>query len=164
MPHANDDSRLGQAADVAATLGLELRARRKALGISMAAAADAARVSRVTWHRLEKGEATVALGSLLAAARVLGMNLCLQVTDAVSPAAEYPLDGVLPLYIRLDDYPQLRHLAWQVGDATQVVSPREAIGLYERNWRHLQPELLEPKERALIDALRQVFGVEELRV
>lgn len=164
MPHATDDSRLNQATDVAATLGLALRARRKTLGISMAAAADAACISRVTWHRLEKGEATVALGSLLAAARVLGVDLRLQSADTAPPAAEYSLDDALPLHIRLDDYPQLRRLAWQVGDATQRVSPHEALGLYERNWRHLQPELLEQKERALIDALRQVFGVEELRV
>ncbi|MEW9624524.1 helix-turn-helix domain-containing protein [Rhodanobacter geophilus] len=145
-------------------LGAALRARRKALGISMAAAAEAAQVSRITWHRLEKGEATVALGSLLAAARVLGMDLRLQAKDASSPVAEYPLDVGLPLHIRLDDYPQLRSLAWQVGDATQAVSPREALGLYQRNWRHLQPELLEPEERALIDALREVYGADDLRV
>ncbi len=164
MPHAIDGPRPDQATDMAATLGLALRARRKALGISMAAAADAARISRVTWHRLEKGEATVALGSLLAAARVLGMKPQLQATDEALPVTTYPFEVGLPLHIRLDDYPQLRRLAWQVGDATQAVSPREALGLYQRNWRHLQPELLEPKERALIDALRQVYGADDLRV
>lgn len=164
MPHPIDDPRPDQASDAAAALGQALRARRKALGISMAAAADAARISRVTWHRLEKGEATVALGSLHAAARVLGVELRLQAPDTARPAAEHPVEAWLPLQVRLDDYPQLTRLAWQVGDATRVVSPREALGLYERNWRHLQPELLEPKERALIDALRQVFGAEELHV
>ena len=69
----------------------------------------------------------------------------------------------LPLRIRLSDYPQLRRLAWQL-DAGQALSPREALGIYERNLRHLQPELIEPHERALIDALGQVFGVEGLRV
>lgn len=164
MPHAAADARHDQAKGVAVALGLALRARRKALGISMAAAADAAGISRVTWHRLEKGEATVALGSLLAAARVLGVDLRLQAAGVASPVAESALADALPLHLRLDEYPQLRRLAWQVGDAAQVVSPREALGLYERNWRHLQPEWLEPKERALIDALRQVFGAEDLHV
>lgn len=163
MPVADAQPHAERASEMVA-LGLVLRARRKALGISMAAAAEAAQISRVTWHRLEKGEVTVALGSLLAAARVLGLDLRLQAAGPTSPMAEYPLDAWLPLHIRLGDYPQLRRLAWQVGDATQAVSPREALGLYQRNWRHLQPELLEPKERALIAALRQVYGADDLRV
>lgn len=145
-----------------AELGRALRQQRKALGISATAAAEAARVSRVTWHRLEKGESTVALGSLQKAANVLGLDVCL-VPAGAQPAAVPAGDG-LPLRIRLDDYPQLRRLAWQVADGTQVLTPKEALGMYERNWRHLQPELLETRERSLIEALRQVFGAEDLRV
>ena len=152
------------AEDTARQLGTALRARRKTLGITATAAAEAAQVSRVTWHRLEKGEATVALGSLLAAARVLGMELQLEVAGAQPAAAEVPLDAWLPLQIRLDDYPQLRELAWQVRDGAERLSPSEALGLYERNWRYVRPEALKPKERALIDALRQTFGAESLRV
>lgn len=151
-------------ADTATRLGLAMRARRKDLGITITAAAQAARVSRVTWHRLENGEATVALGSLLAAARVLGMDLQLKVGDVAPVVPDMPLDAWLPLQIRLDDYPQLRELAWQVGDGAERLSPREALGLYERNWRHVRPETLEPRERALIDALRRTFGAEALRV
>lgn len=151
-------------ADTATRLGLAMRTRRKDLGISVTAAAEAARISRVTWHRLEKGEATVALGSLIAAAGVLGMDLQLVPGNAGPAAADVPLDAWLPLQIRLDDYPQLRELAWQVGDGAERLSPREALGLYERNWRHVRPEALEPEERALIDALRRTFGAEALRV
>lgn len=151
--------------EAAATLGQAVRARRKAMGITTTAAAEAAGMSRVTWHRLEKGESTVALGSWLAAARVLGMALLLPGDAKPSPASLVPSpDDWLPLRIRLADYPQLRRLAWQVGDATETLSPREALGLYGRNWRHVQPELLEPKERALIDALRQAFGEDALGV
>jgi transcriptional regulator with XRE-family HTH domain len=150
--------------EAAARLGQALRARRKALGINTTAAAEAAGMSRVTWHRLEKGEPTVTLGSWLAAARVLDMDLPL-LGDAESAASPVPSpDDWLPLRIRLADYPQLRRLAWQVGDATETLSPREAVGLYGRNWRHVQPELLEAKERALIDALREAFGDDTLRV
>lgn len=163
MPAADDQPNPEPAREMA-RLGTALRTRRKALGISMTAAAEAAQISRVTWHRLEKGEPTVALGSLLAAARVLDLDLRLQAAGAAPPAMRYPFDAGLPLHIRLDDYPQLRRLAWQVGDATQTLSPREALGLYQRNWRHLQPELLEPREGALIDALRLVYGADDLRV
>ena len=44
------------------------------------------------------------------------------------------------------------------------MAPREALGLYERNWRHVRPDSLEPRERALLDALRRTFGAESLRV
>ena len=151
--------------NAAATLGRAIRARRKALGINTTAAAEAAGMSRVTWHRLEKGEPTVTLGSWLAAARALQMDLPLPGEVEPSPASHVPSPGDwLPLRIRLADYPQLRRLAWQVGDATETLSPREAVGLYGRNWRHVQPELLEPNERALIEALRQAFGEDVLDV
>jgi len=148
--------------EAARVLGGALRARRKALGISSAAAAEAAGISRVTWHRLEKGEGSVALRSFLDAARVLGLHAVLD-DGSISAATEaMPPDAWLPLHIRLDDYPQLRRLAWQVGDGAQVLSPREALGLYERNWRHLPTDRLEAREKALIDALRQAFGPKSL--
>lgn len=163
MPHPPPDKRPFEP-DAAITLGRMLRERRKALGVSATAAAEAAQVSRVTWHRLEKGETTVALGSLLAAAHVLKMELRLQAPGEEAAESVGPLDAALPLRIGLADYPQLRRLAWQVGDEAQALSPLEALGLYERNWRHLQPELLEPGEQALIQALRQVYGEDRLRV
>lgn len=144
-------------------LGQALRAARQALGITVTAAAQAAQVSRVTWHRLEKGEPTVALGALVAAAGVLDMTLALVPLGAgdVPPTSH---EGHLPLQILLADYPQLRQLAWQVGDRQPVLTPREALGLYERNWRHMQHSALEPREQALLDALRRVFGAEFLNV
>jgi transcriptional regulator with XRE-family HTH domain len=155
---------IGATDDTATRLGLALRTRRKALGISATTAAETARISRVTWHRLEKGEPTVAVGSLLAAARVLDMNLCLQTGDAKPTVQAISLEDFLPLRIRLEEYSQLRSLAWQVANGAQTLSPREALGLYERNWRHVQVQKLEPHERALIGALRHAFDADELRV
>lgn len=146
-------------------LGQALRAARQALGITVTAAAQAAQVSRVTWHRLEKGEPTVALGALMAAAQVLDMALTLVPSGAEDIRMQSRLlDDHLPLQIELADYPQLRQLAWQVGDRQQVLTPREALGLYERNWRHMQHAALELREQALLDALRGVFGAEFLNV
>jgi transcriptional regulator with XRE-family HTH domain len=152
------------AADAAAkTAGQSLRARRKALGISMTAAAEAAQMSRVTWYRLEKGEAGVAWGFLLAAATVLGLQIHLLPEDATqseteSTGQQLSLQQWLPLDIALADFPGLQRLAWQLQEGLDHVTPREAWGLYDRNWRHLDVEGLTSRERALIGALGKTFG------
>lgn len=140
-------------------LGAMLRSRRKALGISMTAAAEAAGMSRVTWHRLEKGEMTVAWGSVLAAARVLDMVLSIDAIGVGGSGAATPPDpsAWMPLQIPLADYPGLRELAWQIREGVDRLSPREAWEIYDRNGRHLDTATLSTAERALIDALRQMF-------
>lgn len=144
-------------------MGRSLRARRKTLGISMTAAAEAARMSRVTWHRLEKGESGVAWDFLLAAASALDLQL--QLLPREPGAVERPstrpppsLDDWLPLEIALADFPGLHRLAWQLREGLDHVTPREAWGLYERNWRHLEVDALPRDERALITALGKIFG------
>lgn len=65
--------------------------------------------------------------------------------------------GALPLRIRLAEYPQLKLLAWQV-QGTDELLPREAYGIYQRNWRHVDTLALMPHEARLIEALRTVYG------
>lgn len=145
---------LGQAQQ----LGVALRAHRKALGINMTAAAEAAGISRITWYRLEKGEPGVSWGALLAAAHVIGKELHL--SDAGDPArvADTLLLGALPLEIVLSEFPELRRLAWQIGGRVETLMPREAAGIYVRNARHLEAAALSEHEKHLMRALRQVFG------
>lgn len=140
-------------------LGAALRARRKTLGISMTAAAEAAGMSRVTWHRLEKGEMTVAWGSVLAAARVLDMVLTIDEVGVGALKVATPPDPTawIPLQIRLADYTGLRELAWQIREGLDWLSPREAWEIYERNGRHLDTANLSAAERALIESLRGLF-------
>jgi hypothetical protein len=71
--------------------------------------------------------------------------------------AEEARRGWIPARIRLAEYPQLKQLAWQVQGAGEL-TPREALGIYERNWRHLDFPALEPRERDLVDSLRTVLG------
>ncbi len=139
-------------------LGSALRARRKALGINMAAAAEVAGMSRVTWHRLEKGEPGVAWGFVLAAAAALGLDLRLGDPGDAAMEAAPRLDEFLPLRIHLADFPGLRRLAWQVGEGVEALTPREAFGLYARNLRHLDTDALSTRERWLLHALREVYG------
>lgn len=139
--------------------GKALRKRRKALGISMQAAADAAGMSRLTWRRLEQGEPGVALGFMLSAVRVLGMNLQLELAGEDQERAAPPSPPQwLPLEIHLADYPGLQRLAWQLRKGVETLTPREAWELYERNGRHLDAQTLSPEEKALMRALHAVFG------
>jgi len=61
------------------------------------------------------------------------------------------------LGIKINHYPQLRRLAWnQPADA--VIAERDALALYEREWRFVNPAQLETQERELIDRLVKEYG------
>ncbi len=151
------------AEEAARELGRELRSRRKALGVSMTVAAQSAGMSRVTWHRLEKGESGVAWSFLLAAAEALDLDVRLvprTVGAVASPAkpSRPSLQNWLPLRIQLDEFPGLQRLAWQLRGHVESLAPREAWELYERNRRHLDVGTLSSDEHDLIQALGRVFG------
>lgn len=134
-------------------LGAQIRARRRQLGVSATAAAESAGISRVTWYRIEKGEASVAAAGYANAVHVLGMHWRLGAEEDGLSAGSPELDGWLPARISVADYPELKKLAWQVsGD--EVLTPREALSIYERNVRHLDNSALTARERGLIAALR----------
>ncbi len=139
-------------------LGQRIRARRKALRVSATTAAEAAGLSRVTLHRIERGEPSVTIGAYLNAMVALGliMDIAPQPPSAGAPDAQ-PDAPALPARIRLADYPQLRQLAWHIPGATEL-TPEEALGLYERNWRHIDPARLQAHERALVQALAASLG------
>jgi transcriptional regulator with XRE-family HTH domain len=132
-------------------LGERLRAIRKRQRVTTVAAAEAAGISRLTLHRIERGEPTVAIGAWVATASALGLVL-----ELVDPAASRQ-PARLPRKIRLRDYPQLKKLAWQLHGVTEL-APREALQIYERNWRHLDREALSQEEASLIDALSRELG------
>jgi transcriptional regulator with XRE-family HTH domain len=134
-----------------ALLGERLRAMRKRQRVSAVAAAEAAGISRVTLHRIERGEPTVAIGAWVAAASALGLAFDLPDANAAGKAIE------LPEKLRLRDYPQLKKLAWQL-HGVEEISPSEALQLYERNWRHVDRTALSEEEAALIDMLSREIG------
>jgi transcriptional regulator with XRE-family HTH domain len=143
-------------------LGAQLRARRKALRVSSTAAAEAAGMSRVTLHRIEKGEPSVAAGAWANAMAALGMSLvALNTEDAHTAgpggASRVDLADWIPVRVRLADYPQLKALAWQV-HGTDALTPIEALGIYERNARHLDTAAMSLTEQALLQALRTGLG------
>lgn len=142
-------------------LGQQLRARRKALRVSSTAAAEAAGMSRVTLHRIEKGEPSVAGGAWAQAMAALGMVLqarkAEEPTSADNQGSPANMAEWIPVQVRLQNYPQLKALAWQV-HGTDTLSPAEAWGIYERNARHLDMAAMSPTELALLQALRTGLG------
>ena len=134
------------------TLGERLRAARRPQLVSAAAAAEAAGMSRVTWHRIERGEPSVTAGAWLATGRAVGLQLG-WVDESVPATTGAPL----PDRIVLAQFPALRQLAWQQPD-TRELSPQDALALYERNWRHVDKQALTMREIALIQALSNVLG------
>lgn len=140
-------------------LGEQLRARRKALHLSATVTAESAGISRVTLHRIEKGEPSATMGAWCNVMNALGMVPAL-VDPASGPAcAQLPgtLAGWIPARIRLADYPQLKALAWQV-HGTDALTPTEALDIYERNARHLDLSAMADNEQALLKALRLAFS------
>ena len=146
------------AATKLAALGERIRARRKALKVSAVDAAEAAGMSRVTLQRIERGEPSVTMGAYIGAATAVGLEL-----DLVDPRERRRGAGgarnrpPLPSRIRLVDHPQLKKLAWQL-HGVESLTPDEALGLYERNWRHVDAAALDPAERALVTALAAHLG------
>ncbi|MFD2235692.1 hypothetical protein [Phaeospirillum tilakii] len=61
------------------------------------------------------------------------------------------------MIIRLDRYPQLRDLCWN-RPADSLLDGPEALALYERNWRFVEPQALTAEERDLIDQLVARYG------
>ena len=134
-------------------LGAQIRAQRKALRLSATVTAEAAGLSRVTLHRTEKGEPSVTMGARCSA--LAARRTGLQATPSAAPAAVPAPDrtGWIPARVPLADYPQWRALAWQV-HGTDTLTPAEALGIYERNARHLDMQAMSANELALLQALR----------
>ena len=145
-------------ADKLCTLGQQIRSHRKSLRISATTVAEAAGLSRVTLHRIEHGAPSVTMAAYMNVIAALGLGLNIATpTDRAASVPEVDRQGWIPARIRLADYPQLKQLAWQV-HGTDTLTPLEALGIYERQWRHLDVSALQLHEQQLIDALRLGLG------
>jgi hypothetical protein len=58
--------------------------------------------------------------------------------------------------IEVGRYPQLKLLCWN--RRNHFLTAQDAWSLYERNWRFVEPDQLEPSERQLIETLASRFG------
>jgi transcriptional regulator with XRE-family HTH domain len=138
-----------------AAVGARIRAQRARQGVTASAAAEAAGLSRVTLHRIERGERSVTIGAYLSVVAAVGLDL--ELIDPPAPKAAGAAGIAAAARVRLSDYPQLRRLAWHMPGVTDL-SPEEALSLYERNWRHIDHARVGAGERALLQALAATVG------
>ena len=76
---------------------------------------------------------------------------------ASSPHFAKALDEFLQdVVLEIERWPQLRELTWNRAD--RWIPAEEALALYERNWRFVEPERLQKDEANLIDRLKRRFG------
>lgn len=134
-------------------LGARIRLHRRALRVTAIDAAEAAGLSRMTLHRIEKGEPSVTMGAYMSAIAALGLEL--QLAEPGARSEKRGKDG-LPRAIRVADYPQLKRIAWQLADTE--LTPKEAFALYERNWRHVDRKAMDDRERDLVRRLSARIG------
>ena len=146
------DDAVSQLADI----GQLIMQHRKSFKITANAAAETAGISRVTLHRIEKGEYTVSMGAYLNVISALDLNLHLSAKTDIGNTANAGSVGKLPVRLSLAEYPQLKELAWHVQGVDEL-SLVEAHSIYERNKRFLDTENLSDTEQALIELLGVAF-------
>lgn len=140
-------------------LGAAIRTYRTAKRISAVIAAHSANISRITLHRIEHGEPSVAMGSYMSVLNALGMRI-----DAIdshqnekefqtheSDATMASSNG-LPDSIDISHYPQLRQIAWHIRDGFKLTH-EEAFNLYERYSYRLDMDRMSTNERDLYQKL-----------
>src|SRR5258708_26907288 len=82
---------------------------------------------------------------------------------AATPVFERALDDMLQdVVLDIDMWPKLRELAWN--RAVRWIPAEDALSLYERNWRFVNPCELTSAEADLIDRLKRRYGAGVLNV
>jgi transcriptional regulator with XRE-family HTH domain len=146
-------------------LGERLRKARLRRRLSAAEVALRAGITRVTLHRAEGGEPAITIGNIVKVLAALGLDddlgqlardqrMSRMVHDASLPARRSARKG---RRIAVDEYPQLKQIAWHMAPG-QDLSADEALALYERNWRHIDHEAMDTRERALLEQLTATVG------
>lgn len=135
-----------QPEDAPAALGLALRRARQRAQLTQAELAARAGIARQKLIQLEQGKPGVGLGAYVAAIAALGLEVALE-----------------PARVRLADYPQLRQLAWNRPQQDRIPE-RDALALYERNWRLIDRDHMPQHEQALLQRLVDQYGAGVLHV
>lgn len=61
------------------------------------------------------------------------------------------------MQVRVENFAQLRDLCWNRPTST-VLDGRDALAIYERNWRFVDRDALTDEERKLLDMLVARYG------
>lgn len=124
-------------------LGLQLRQRRQSLGLTLEECARRTGLSLRLLSEMERGKDGVSIGRVLRYARSLGVDL-----QAVAGESAR---------VDVDRFPELKLLAWQ-RPGQRFIDERDALALYESNWRFVDTQHLLPREAELIRQLSKRHG------
>jgi len=137
-----------------ASLGQRILLQRKKLKVAAESVALAAAISRITLHRIEKGEPGVSMGAYISVIIALGLNLSIQ---EVAPKLNVADEEKNPCEIAIKDYPQLKLISWQLKDDA-VLNALEAKNMYERNQKYILFNEMTEHEKKLIKQLGVEFN------
>ena len=137
-----------------ASLGQRILLQRKKLKVAAESVALAAAISRITLHRIEKGEPGVSMGAYISVIIALGLNLSIQ---EVAPKLNDADEEKNPCEIAIKDYPQLKLISWQLKDDA-VLNALEAKNMYERNQKYILFNEMTEHEKKLIKQLGVEFN------
>jgi transcriptional regulator with XRE-family HTH domain len=136
-----------------ANLGQRILLQRKKLKVAAESVALAAAISRITLHRIEKGEPGVSMGAYMSVIIALGLNLSIQ--EGAPKLNDVEGDNHLS-EIAIKDYPQLKLISWQLKDDA-VLNALEAKNMYERNQKYILFNEMTAHEKKLIKQLGVEF-------
>jgi hypothetical protein len=136
-----------------ASLGQRILLQRKKLKVAAESVALAAAISRITLHRIEKGEPGVSMGAYMSVIIALGLGLSIQ--EGAPKLNDLEEDNHLS-EISIKDYPQLKLISWQLKDDA-VLNAVEAKNMYERNQKYIRFNEMTEQEKKLIKQLGVVF-------
>jgi transcriptional regulator with XRE-family HTH domain len=137
-----------------ASLGQRILLQRKKLKVAAESVALAAAISRITLHRIEKGEPGVSMGAYISVIIALGLNLSIQ---EVAPKLNDAEEEKNPCEIAIKDYPQLKLISWQLKDDA-VLNALEAKNMYDRNQKYILFNEMTEHEKKLIKQLGVEFN------
>lgn len=139
----------------AVDIGKAIKQERKRLSVTAEALSGASGISRVTLHRIEKGEGASSLNSYLAV--VDALNLEFTLTENVKDEnRQLNQEDFIPVVVRLEDYPELKKISWHI-TGRDYLKPFEAHAMYERNARHLDEDNMTKREQLLMANLNRAF-------
>lgn len=137
-----------------ASLGQKILLQRKKLKVAAESVALAAAISRITLHRIEKGEPGVGMGAYMSVIIALGLSLSIQ--EGAPKLIDAKEDNLLSA-IAIKDYPQLKLISWQLRDDA-VLNAMEAKNMYERNQKYILFNEMTEQEKKLITRLGVEFN------
>jgi transcriptional regulator with XRE-family HTH domain len=138
--------------DILADWGQRILLQRKFLKVAAESVALAAGISRVTLHRIEKGDPGVSIGAYVSTLQALGMQMTISSKLEVGSNSH----SINLSKIAIDEYPELKKISWQLKDGVTLTA-LEAKNMYERNEKFISFDALCEHEKQLIEHLGVQF-------